>query len=383
MTRERCAFCDLTADLAALESTDLRGLVSVLTGYAIRNLGVSAADVLLFDAPTQKLVNAGGRSFQHSIEGKTLRLDDSLAGQVVIGRSPIRLAHLARAKNDYANIPDLITEGFVMYAGAPLIAHNQVRGVLEVFCRDSVNPHNGWFDALAEIAEKTAPALDHVLLARRLQRANTDLAQGIDALIEGWSNALELRDFEPQGHTMRVTEYTVEFAHLVGVPDAELVHVRRGALLHDVGKMGIPDQILLKTESLSDDEWAVMRQHPLIGYQFLAEVEILKPALDIPRYHHERWDGAGYPHGLKGEQIPFAARLFSIVDVWDTLKSDRPYRKGWVDEKVRQFIHDVGGRQFDPDLADKFLKLLEGGDKRRHSEEAQYSRTYQDVRFNV
>lgn len=384
MPKEKCAYCDLTAELAALESTDLRGLVGVLTGYVLKSLGVSASGLWLYDAPTQKLVHAGGRGFHsNSFEGKVVRLDNTLAGQVVQGKSLIRVNNLARTKNDFVNVAYLLNEGFGWYAGVPLIVRNQVRGVLEVYCREGVTPVGAWLDHLNEIADKSAPLLDHVLLTRRLQRSNIDLGQGIDALIESWSNALELRDFEPQGHTMRVTEYTVEFAHLVGVPDADLVHIRRGALLHDVGKMGIPDQILLKTESLNDDEWVVMRQHPLIGYQFLSEVEILKPALDIPHYHHERWDGAGYPDGLKGEQIPFAARLFSVVDVWDTLRSDRPYRKGWADEKVRQFIGDVAGRQFDPDLAEKFLKLLEGGDRKRDAKENAYTRTYSETRFNL
>src|SRR4030095_309227 len=147
-----------------------------------------------------------------------------------------------------------------------------------------------------------------------------------DSTIEGWSRALDLRDRETEGHTIRVTEMTLKIARIAGMADAELVHLKRGALLHDIGKMGIPDAILLKPDKLETEEWVIMRRHPVYAYELLLPIEYLQPSLDIPYCHHEKWDGSGYPRGLKGEQIPLAARLFAVIDVWDALRSDRPYR---------------------------------------------------------
>lgn len=178
--------------------------------------------------------------------------------------------------------------------------------------------------------------------------------------MEGWAKALELRDMETEGHSRRVTDITVRIACAVGVSDEELVHTRRGALLHDIGKMGIPDRILHKPGKLTPEEWDIMRQHPTLAYNLLNPIEYLQPALDIPYCHHEKWDGSGYPRGLKGEEIPFSARIFAIVDVWDALLSDRPYRKGWAEEKVIAYIQENAGSHFDPKLVKHFIKVIRG-----------------------
>jgi len=177
--------------------------------------------------------------------------------------------------------------------------------------------------------------------------------------MEGWSKALDLRDHETEGHTVRVTEMTVLLAQMAKVPKNEIVHVRRGALLHDIGKMGVPDAILLKPDKLTDDEWDIMRKHPVYVYEWLSPIEYLKPALAIPYSHHEKWDGTGYPQGLKGEQIPLPARLFAVVDVWDALSHDRPYRKAWSQERVAKYIREQAGKHFDPNVVGLFLQLLE------------------------
>src|SRR5581483_1480327 len=182
--------------------------------------------------------------------------------------------------------------------------------------------------------------------------------------IEGWSRAMDLRDKETEGHTQRVTEMTLRLARAFGVSDEQLVHIQRGALLHDIGKMGIPDSILLKPEALTDEEWAIMRQHPVYAYELLSPIAYLRPALDIPYCHHEKWDGSGYPRGLKGEQIPLAARLFAIVDVWDALRSDRPYRKAWTLERVCDHLHSLRGTHFQPEVVDAFLEMIMDGDGR-------------------
>ena len=194
-------------------------------------------------------------------------------------------------------------------------------------------------------------------LFENLQRSNLELALAYDVTLEGWSRALELRDRETQGHTVRVAELTVHLAREVGIPDGEIAHVRRGALLHDIGKMGIPDAILLKPGPLTEEEWVVMRRHPVYAFNLLSPVEFLRPALDIPYCHHERWDGTGYPRGLKGEEIPLAARVFSVIDSWDALSFERPYRSAWPPERVRAHLEAQAGTQFDPRIIRIFLGL--------------------------
>ncbi len=194
-----------------------------------------------------------------------------------------------------------------------------------------------------------------------LQRAHRDLAEAYDATIEGWSRVLDLRDKETEGHTQRVTEMTVRLARALGVPEDQIVHIRRGALLHDIGKMAIPDSILQKPGPLTDEEWVEMRRHPEYAYQMVYPIAYLRPALDIPYCHHERWDGSGYPRGLQSEEIPLAARIFSIVDVWDALLSNRPYRKGCTEEFVLEYIQKYAGVYFDPNLVKAFLELYSKG----------------------
>jgi len=203
---------------------------------------------------------------------------------------------------------------------------------------------------LSAISEMAANAIHRATLHDQLTLA-------YDTTIEGWSRALDLRDKETEGHSLRVTEMTLRLARVVGISDADLVHVRRGALLHDIGKMGIPDNILLKPACLTAGEWEIMRRHPCYAHEMLFPVDFLRSALDIPHCHHEKWDGSGYPRGLKGEHIPLLARVFTIVDVWDALRSDRPYRSSWPEEKVRSHIYRESGRQFDPEVVELFLSM--------------------------
>ena len=166
-------------------------------------------------------------------------------------------------------------------------------------------------------------------------------------------------DLETEGHTQRVTEMTLILARRFGFTKEELLHIRRGALLHDIGKMGVPDNILLKPEPLAEEEWIIMQKHPQYAYELLQPIDFLRLALDIPYYHHEKWDGTGYPHGLKGEDIPLTARLFAVVDVWDALRSDRPYRPAWSEEEALAYIREQVGKHFDPQVVEAFLKMIE------------------------
>ena len=191
-----------------------------------------------------------------------------------------------------------------------------------------------------------------------VEEEHRKLQLAYDATIEGWSHAMDLRDKETEGHTQRVTELTLKMAHALHIGEENLAHIRRGALLHDIGKLGVPDSILLKEGKLTDEEWVIMRKHPIYAHEMLSQIDYLRPALDIPYCHHEKWDGTGYPRGLKGEEIPLAARMFAIVDVWDAVTSDRPYRAAWSKEQALAYIIEHSGTQFDPEIVQVFLKVI-------------------------
>jgi putative nucleotidyltransferase with HDIG domain len=191
------------------------------------------------------------------------------------------------------------------------------------------------------------------------QRITQERQNTYDVTLAGWVRALELRDNETEQHTRRVTDMTVELARMMERDEEEVRHIRRGALLHDIGKMAVPDSILLKPGPLTDQEWAVMREHPRYAYDMLAPLSFLQPAMDIPLYHHEKWDGSGYPYGLQGEQIPLAARIFAVIDVWDALSYDRPYRKAWSEERIREHIKSLAGSHFDPKIVSMFLRAVQ------------------------
>jgi len=214
-----------------------------------------------------------------------------------------------------------------------------------------------WLDFLKTIANQAANAVDNAILFDRLQQINFKLMLAYDTTIEGWSHALDMRDRETEGHSQRVTEMTITIAKAFGIEDSKLVHMQRGALLHDIGKMGVPDSILLKPGPLTDEEWIIMKRHPEYAFSMLSKIDYLEPAIEIPYYHHEKWDGTGYPKGLKGDEIPLAARIFAVVDVWDALRSDRPYRPAWPDEKVFEHIRSGAGTHFAPEVVETFIKI--------------------------
>jgi putative two-component system response regulator len=193
----------------------------------------------------------------------------------------------------------------------------------------------------------------------KLQEVNIQLLAAYEATIAGWSRALDLRDRETEGHSRRVTQLTEKLAKALGMTKEGIMHLRRGALLHDMGKIGIPDSILHKPDKLTDEEWVIMRKHPQLAYDMLHSVEYLHPALEIPLNHHEKWDGTGYPRGLRGEEIPLSARLFAVVDAWDALTSDRPYRQAWSEEEALNYIREQSGKHFEPQVVELFFKIIQ------------------------
>ena len=210
---------------------------------------------------------------------------------------------------------------------------------------------------ITAFADQAAVAIDNAQLFDGLQRSNDELQKAYKATLEGWVHALDMRDKETEGHTQRVTTLTERLARSMGVGEDELVHIRRGALLHDIGKMAIPDGVLLKPGPLTDEERELIKQHPIYAYDMLKQIEFLLPAIDIPHYHHEKWDGTGYPEGLSGKDIPFAARIFPVIDVYDALVSNRPYRKALPVDEVREHIKADSGKHFDPQVVDAFMQM--------------------------
>ncbi len=346
-------------DMALTSSFDLQFNLSVVLEQVLIQLAVDAADVLLLNPYTLTLEYAAKRGFRtRAAETIHIRLGESFAGRVALERRAVRLDGPDQIQESPQFAALWAGEGFTAYYAVPLIAKGQIKGVLEVFHRTPLTVERDWINFLETLAGQAAIGIENAQLFDHLQRSNVDLALAYDATIEGWARALDLRDKETEGHTQRVTVLTERLARVMGISEAEIVHIRRGALLHDIGKMGVPDSILLKPDKLTDEEWVHMRQHPQYAFDMLAPIAFLRPALDIPYCHHEKWDGTGYPRGLKGEQIPLAARLFAVVDVWDALHSDRHYREIWSEEQVLKHIQAGSGTHFDPKVVELFLRVV-------------------------
>jgi PAS domain S-box-containing protein/putative nucleotidyltransferase with HDIG domain len=355
-------FAHLTAlsaiDRVIASNFDLRVSLSEILTHVTMELGVDAADILILNSTSQVLEYGAERGFRtQAVRKANVRLGESHAGRVALERQLIQIPDLRNEPDNLLLTTLLAGEDFVCYYGVPLITRGQVKGVLEVFHRAAFEPDVEWFDFLNTLAGQAAIAIENATLFENLQRSNLDLTLAYDATIEGWSAALDLRDKETEGHSQRVTKMAVKLARTLGLSEAELVQVRWGALLHDIGKMGVPDEILHKPGSLTDEEWGVMKKHPIFAYEMLAPIRYLRQALDIPYCHHEKWDGSGYPCGLKGQQIPLAARIFAAVDVWDALTSNRPYRAAWTKEKALEYIRASSGTHFDPQVVDVFLQM--------------------------
>ncbi len=345
-------------DMAITSSLDLRVSIKIILQEVISQLFVDAADMLILDHHTLLLEYIGGQGFRtDALKHSRLRLGEGLAGRAAMEKNILHIADLSAEKNGFRRAPLLAGEGFVEYFAVPLISKGHVMGVLEIFHRSPINQDQEWMDFLQALGTQAAIAIDNAEMFTDLERSNTELTLAYDTTLEGWSRALDYRDKETEGHSRRVTDMTLKLAQSIGMNSEDILHARRGALLHDIGKLGVPDSILLKPGRLTDEEMAVMRKHPVIAYELLSPIAFLRKSIDIPYCHHEKWDGTGYPRKLRGEQIPLAARIFAIVDVYDALCSDRPYRLAWPKEKALEYIRGQAGSHFDPEIADKFLKM--------------------------
>ncbi len=350
----------LTIDNAISASLDLNLTLTIVLEHVVSQLQVDAASVLLLDPYSQSMKLIAGRGFQFNIAHTfNLKVGEGFPGKAIVERRII----FSNNPDDFNN-PDLfpneiIKEQFASAYWIPLISKGVVKAVMEVYSRKIIEADREWMDYMTMLASQTAIAIDNAELFENLQRSNDELLQAYDSTLEGWVHALDLCDKETEGHSQRVAEITLKMANQMGVRPADLEHLRRGALLHDIGKMGVPDSILLKPGPLTEEEWVMMRKHPQYASMLLKPIGYLRKAMDIPLYHHERWDGTGYPDGLKATEIPLAARIFAIIDVWDALTSHRPYRPAWPVEDARKYILEQSGIQFDPQIVSVFIKLLD------------------------
>jgi PAS domain S-box-containing protein len=346
-------------DIAITSSFNLELVLNILLGQLSDLLGVHAADVLIFQPDLQTFRFCCGRGFVNSIPQQTyLRKGDSYANQAAQDRRIVKVARLDARADAMRIYPKIAGEGFASYCCVPLLARGLVKGVLELFHRQpfELEPEDESF--LEMVAGQAAIAIDNSEMFEGLQATNDELTLAYNDTLTGWARTLELRDRGTAGETQRLADTTVRFAQTLGVNETELLLMHRGAVLHDIGMMGIPDRILLKPGPLTEEEWTVVRRHPQHAYDLLSSVNYLRPALDIPYCHHEKWDGSGYPRGLAGDKIPFSARIFALVDVWDALRSDRPYRKAWTNAKAREYLQSQSGIHFDPQIAQQFLKMV-------------------------
>ena len=302
------------------------------------------------DVPSNQRLKTIEERFQSMIS----KSGEGLSGWVVQHGMTVRSGDLSQDSR-YREVEPGLHSGLYV----PMKIGDQIMGVISI---ESELPH-AFTEAderlISTLAAQAAITLDNNKLLEDLRKSNDRLFQAYDDTIEGWSNALDLRDKETEGHTLRVTTLTEELAREMGIPVSDMIHIRRGSLLHDIGKMGVPDRILLKPDKLTNDEWVIMREHPVYAYNLLSRIEFLRPALSIPHHHHEKWNGSGYPDGLKGKQIPLAARIFAIIDVFDALTSDRPYRPAWSRDKAINYIREQSGAQFDPKVVETFMKLIQ------------------------
>ena len=349
-------------DRAITSGPNLDLTLQVVLYQTRRQLHVDAAAILLLNLEQRTMECISRQGFETElIDQQHIRLGEGRAGNAALEQRAFGRAEIESPQQ----IPDrselIRQENFSAYFIAPLVTKDRLLGALEIYHHAPLKIDADWLKFLETLAGQAAIAVDNATMFSDLQRSNEELALAYEAAIEGWARALELRDKETEGHTRRVTDMTLKLAQAMGITEPALRHMRRGALLHDIGKMGIPDSILRKPEALTPEEWKIMQQHPAYAYNLLKGISYLREDLDIPYCHHEKWDGTGYPRGLKGEEIPLSARIFAVADVYDALRSDRPYRRGWDDQTTLEYIRAESGRHFDPQVVEIFLKMMDSG----------------------
>ena len=342
-------------------STELIPILNVFLKEISIHLKMDAVSVLLYNEQNQTLDYIAGRGFK-SVDHPTLRsgVGSGYLGKAYQEQDILSVPDVDRASFSNSHRMIFDQEGFRSYIAAPLVAKGKIKGIVECYFRNRLDPSQEWIETLRTFADQAAIAIDNVLVFSDLQQANIDLHMTYNRTLEGWAKALELRDAETEGHSRRVSDLAGVLGRSLGLGDRDLIHLYWGSLLHDLGKLGIPDRVLHKQDPLTQEERDLIEQHPVYGRELLQEIQYLQPAMDVLYYHHEKWDGSGYPRGLAGEEIPLKARIFAVVDVYDALCSDRPYRDAWSEEEARAYIKRQAGSHFDPHIAEVFLDIVNG-----------------------
>ena len=350
-------------DMATTTAVDVGLALDIFLEQVESVLGIDATGVLLLDEGAGTLQPAAARGFGvDPARDAAVRLGEGLAGFAAQEQRTVYVQDLGSDPRWGSVVAPEQQGGFAAYWAVPMLTKGQLQGVIELYARRAFVPDAQWFEFLETFADQGAIAVESALLFRSLERSNVELQLAYDKTIAGWAYALDLKDEETAGHSQRVTQLTVRLAQRYGVEQRDLIHIQRGALLHDIGKMGVPDSILLKRGPLTPGERALIEQHTEYARDLLRPIAFLRPAIDIPYCHHERWDGSGYPQGLSGEAIPLAARMFAIVDVYDALTSERPYRNAWSREDTLEHIQRGAGSHFDPALVEVFMAMIRDGD---------------------
>ena len=350
-------------DMAITNAADVGLALDIFLEQVQHMLKVDAVGALLFDEHAATLQPAAARGFGAEPERASLvPLGAGLAGYAALEQRTVYIQDLQAEPRWGSVVHAEHQRRFQAYWAVPMLTKGQLVGVIELYAERAFVPDKQWFEFLETFADQGAIAVENALLFRSLERSNAELQLAYDKTIAGWAYALDLKDEETAGHSQRVTKLTVRLAQRYGVDQHDLIHIQRGALLHDIGKMGVPDSILLKRGALTQAERALIEQHTEYARDLLEPIDFLAPAIDIPYCHHERWDGTGYPRGLKGEEIPLAARIFAIVDVFDALTSERPYRHAWSREDTLEHIQKGAGKHFDPKLVEVFMTMIRDGD---------------------
>jgi HD-GYP domain-containing protein (c-di-GMP phosphodiesterase class II) len=300
---------------------------------------------------------AAGRGFRsRGVERTRVRLGAGYAGRAALEQRPVSIADLTAADGDLGRRDLLHADQFLAYLCMPLLAKGQLRGVFEVFHRAPLAPDAEWLEFLETLAGRAAIAIDNTTLFADLQRSNTELSLAYDSTLEGWARVMDRRAQEPDGHSLRVAETSLLLGQGLRLEPDDLVQLRRGALLHDLGMLLVPESALLRPAALSEAEVALVRQHPAYAHELMQSVGYLHRAAEGVLGHHERWDGSGYPHGLQAEQAPLAARILAVADVWDSLRAPRLYRPPWTDAAARAYLVEQSGKLFDP----RVIAVFEG-----------------------
>ena len=346
-------------DKAITSSFDLRVTYQVLLDQLRQVLHVDAASVLQFESDLiqyQYLTGLGFKTLEANL--RTAFRHSPLPSEAIATKKTTQI-NLGAGQTFSPALTDILhNEKFVKYIATPMVIKGQIKGVLEIYHKSELEPTREWISFLEALAQQAAIALDNSQNFMELQKSQSVLLQAYDDTLMGWANFLDLRDKETEGHTVRVLERTMRAAQRLGVREEDMEHLRRGVLLHDIGKVGVPDHILNKPGPLTDEEWVIMKKHPEYAYQMLSPIGFLKQALDVPYCHHERWDGTGYPRNLKGKEIPFTARIFTVFDVYDALTSERIYNKPRSKDEAINYIRDNAGIIFDPDIVDICIDVI-------------------------